>query len=1472
MKKKKIMALLCGVVLSGASFGSTIYVDVNTVCTGACVQDGTDWAHAYDDLQTALSSASSGDEIWVADGTYYPTTGSNRAISFVIPAGVDVYGGFAGSETSLGQRNVSSNVTILSGDIDQDGSYQDWDDSYHVVQVTNITSSVLVDGFTIEMAYAGNTTNTSEKKGAGIYASGSSNSSTLSVVSCTIRECYAEIEGGGIYNESGVRIHVAGCKFQSCEGDDRGGGISVNVDADINDCEFTSCRSTGGTSHGGALYINADAEINSNSFKYSTAKQGGALYHDNGQLNISQSSFTTNGWGATNSKGGAIKCAAPFADLLSIDRCSFTGNYNLQAGAIYNDQGRILIVNSIVKGNNSMSSRGVIHSYVGEVQIVNCTFRENTSATAEASCFSIDSPTYDHDIANCIFYGNAGSGGTEVEEHNNVYMTNNLVEGGWNGTNQSGVIDADPEFVGSSLNLFNYSPCVDAGDEAKIIGTGFNNFDRAGNTRIIDLQGGTDDVDMGAYELQSLTSNSVIYVDKDATGNDDGSSWTHAYNLLQDALSASSSGDWIWVAEGTYYPSNTFVLPSGVSLFGGFAATEDPATFNLNNRDFVTNETVLSGDLNQDGLYTGNTGMVLKVYSQDIVDGFTITMGNGGQGAGLRRYNSSGHLYVENCKFHKNKGTEGAAVYYYGETTFKSCEFSENEASVYAAGLWAVNGKAHLYDCRLVDNVASGYWITIGGAVYCSEGTFMNCEFEDNVAQLGGAIYADDLLVDGCVFTGNGISTSIAKGGAIYADGYDVGIYNSKFEDNVSLEGGAIFMEANNPVVANCSFIDNTSTEPVVAIEEYSNNVSITNCSFSGNTANSTKGSCIGISGSSTSTSIAVENCILYDNNNSGGVEIQNASGISVDYCIVEGGWLGSNQSNISSIDPEWIDSELNIYESSPAVDIGNNAYIPTYVSTDIDGDDRINGTNVDLGSQEAHCPGTVLYVDINTPCTGSCVQDGSDWAHAFADLQDALTLQCPFDEVWVAQGIYYPTSGTDRTIAFEIPSGVSVYGGFNGTETSNTQADPASNQTVLSGDIDQDAILDAQNSYTVVYTSGTITDDVLLDGLIVRDGYANSMSTSTTKNGGGLYLENNPSADVVLNECVVTNNYANQLGGGIYSYVDIHMTNCTISSNTSPTKGGAMHQYYHSMEMYGCVFESNQATSTGKAGCIYINGCHNSIIASCMFQSNEAYTTQIYYVTATNGTIVNSIFVDNVAYNGGVIHGLLHGGLQVVNSSFYANSISSTGSNAASCVHKSSQSAQVRVLNSIFWQNYALSGLSIKNDNDIQVHDCILENPWPGLNQSNVINVDPQWTGAFLDLTTGSPAIDAGRDAHVPNWVNFDFDGDDRFFNSTGTSGDIVDMGAQEYPYLSKRSMDEAWSATTYDELNVYPNPTTDMVTIQVESATTYSLMDASGRLVSQGRWNEGQHQLDLSDLDAGLYHLVAEGDGSYRTTIVKQ
>jgi hypothetical protein len=98
--------ILTGAPLNNVAFAAgTIYVDFDAI--GAAT--GANWTDAYTSLQDALTAATSGDQIWVAEGIYYPDVGSgliddDRTETFTLVDGVGIYGGFIGTESSVGER------------------------------------------------------------------------------------------------------------------------------------------------------------------------------------------------------------------------------------------------------------------------------------------------------------------------------------------------------------------------------------------------------------------------------------------------------------------------------------------------------------------------------------------------------------------------------------------------------------------------------------------------------------------------------------------------------------------------------------------------------------------------------------------------------------------------------------------------------------------------------------------------------------------------------------------------------------------------------------------------------------------------------------------------------------------------------------------------------------------------------------------------------------------------------------------------------------------------------------------------------------------------------------------------------------------------------------------------------------------------------------------------------------------------
>ena len=241
------------------------------------------------------------------------------------------------------------------------------------------------------------------------------------------------------------------------------------------------------------------------------------------------------------------------------------------------------------------------------------------------------------------------------------------------------------------------------------------------------------------------------YVKWNATGANNGSSWTDAYNDLQSALSASSSGDEIWVAAGTYKPgvlrTDTFQLVSGVEVYGGFVGTETARS----QRDAAANLTVLSGDIGTPSVNTDNSYHVVTGSGTDstaMLDGFTITGGyaDGGSsndsGAGM--LNEAGSPTLANVIFSGNSAGSGSGMFNYSSSpSLMNVTFSDNvgtDGSRGGAMVNDTNSSPTLTNVTFSGNSA----ILLGGGMlnsYNSNPSLMNVTFSGNSANSGGGIY-----------------------------------------------------------------------------------------------------------------------------------------------------------------------------------------------------------------------------------------------------------------------------------------------------------------------------------------------------------------------------------------------------------------------------------------------------------------------------------------------------------------------------------------------------------------------------------------------------------------------------------------------------------------------------------------------------------------------------------------------------------
>ena len=376
----------------------------------------------------------------------------------------------------------------------------------------------------------------------------------------------------------------------------------------------------------------------------------------------------------------------------------------------------------------------------------------------------------------------------------------------------------------------------------------------------------------------------------------------------------------------------------------------------------------------------------------------------------------------------------------------------------------------------------------------------------------------------------------------------------------------------------------------------------------------------------------------------------------------------------------------------------------------------------------------TIYYVNISNATPGS----GLTWASAFNDLNQALAVYSSGDQIWVAKGTYYPTTTTNRAATFSISNYLSLYGGFNGTETASTQANPTANPTILSGDIGVagDA---TDNSYHVVTYTSPVGSNIVVDGFTITGGNANQgypgNTTPSANNTGGGFLELSTSgqmASPAISHCTFTSNFA-VYGGGFGAYGDASMSYFTI--------------------VY-CNFTNNSAFVGGGAASLgYNNNGSVSYIDMCVFTNNNSINNQgsaiaTMNATGTSGNMLTTV-TNCVLYNNHQpqLYNLTTGG--------------ATGS--------------LQLYTSIIWTSLAPYTGPLSAGNGVLIDMCDLDLATP---DGSNLDVDPQFTNpAAGDFHTPhcGPLVDQGFTTAAFNIGHTDPDGNPRLL------GPKTDIGLYE-------------------------------------------------------------------------------------------
>ncbi|MCH7632145.1 MAG: right-handed parallel beta-helix repeat-containing protein, partial [Planctomycetes bacterium] len=440
--------------------------------------DGTSWQDAFDDLQDALAISVECDEIWVAAGTYTPDRGTgDRTLSFDIPSGVALYGGFAGWEMQRPQRNWDKNASILSGDLSGDDGARDceqqsdccyehedvgcddaicadtvcsvrpdccvpgvpgftWDDicaavardecchlgnwntcenSFYVVTMDVKETPTILDGFTIRSAYA------SVRDGLNIFPFGILDQSRGSQISnCLFTNNYRGAGStGGVFTKNTFRDSVmAGLlgtdvTVTDCRFVDNVGGIAMSGISSLTRCTFEGQTLVAVTSTG-------DVTIDRCSF---LDNPGDGYHATSGTARVSDCVFSRTG----------LNAIVAFTTTMNLERIAFLGNL----------QAPLVVIRTAVRAEDCLFSGnrangGIVGIIAGFAEFDRCTFHGNRAFGILLRAISLTSSGASATIRNSIIWGADGDpSGTEDAllkdaDTSNLSIDYSIVQG-WTG-------------------------------------------------------------------------------------------------------------------------------------------------------------------------------------------------------------------------------------------------------------------------------------------------------------------------------------------------------------------------------------------------------------------------------------------------------------------------------------------------------------------------------------------------------------------------------------------------------------------------------------------------------------------------------------------------------------------------------------------------------------------------------------------------------------------------------------------------------------------------------------------------------------------------------------------------------------------------------------------------------------------------------------------------------------------------------
>lgn len=932
-----------------SAFSQVVYVKADA----AGANNGSSWTDAYTNLATALANTSNG-EVWVAKGTYKP--GTDTLSRFEIKNALALYGGFAGTETSAGQRDPVANPTFLDGDVNGDDIAGDFDNHksdnvFHVVYVDSlIPEPVRIDGFTIRNGHTH-----PESEGLDAYFS----------------------QGAGLWALSAV--DVRNCVFTQHFSGAGAGAAILGEGANGSSFQQVVFDGNQAASNGVLLAVlTSGLDLDQVTFRNNLTESGAFQTVFCANINIDHSAFTNNRDTVTG--GFSAGLFAWQSINIAVSNTTFTGNEAANGAAVYVD------------------GRDIQGESLGGYRFTNVTFDGNTVAGGLGTAYFFQA--YDVDFLQSKFENNVSNGGfaAGIYSRADAILAQNPVNFSIDSclfNNNSTANRGGAIFLNNTASRIANSDFTD--NHANVIG---------GAIYIVDITGGPlFQVDLDHCNLNGNTSAFGAGIGHQG----DNATFTLKNSALESNI-AGTSGAGAYLGAAGIAPvliENTTFVNNEAGAGGGFIYFMNDSELSVKGALFENNSTNNDGG----GMYISSAGASILIDDTE----FNNNSSTGYGGGAIMLFADTSNVVISNSDFTENLGaTGGGGAIYYGSTdatlTVSNTRFNANTNTFGGAVANFATGSLATYrDCSFTENSgATGG----GGALTNGFGVRLeveNCLFENNTGTVGAAIRVqnDDVITSykGATFEGNIASSG---GGGIFVFGFNpTSIDSCFFINNQAPTGGAVYVsqDTNLTLLAEISrslFRLNTAGGQGGAINHGNINIDIDNCLFTGNAANDTgTGGAISLNASNASNVVAnIWNSTFSDNLGAlaGGIAAwtdPTEAGVSnatinlannifyntgdKNYAIEDGSPVVLSLGGNLTIDPE---STLDIYLSeasdklnedplfvdptgfldpngvpnlrllagSPAIDAALPAYAPAF---DIEGTPRPQGDGPDMGAYE---------------------------------------------------------------------------------------------------------------------------------------------------------------------------------------------------------------------------------------------------------------------------------------------------------------------------------------------------------------------------------------------------------------------------------------------------------------------------------------------------------------------------------------